>query len=154
MKYYSALLILFCLHTFNGYGQDHDYQGIPSLIWPKLYNISFEKGTDNFGEYDIPVFSKEVINLEKKEITLPGYIVPFEGTTESKTFLFSALPLNACFFCGVGGPESVIEIHMESPIRYVENAVEMKGILKLNKDNPDQHFYILENASLLGKVNN
>jgi hypothetical protein len=128
------------------------YTGFPSLIWPKLYNIQFEKVKDNLGEYEKPIFSKETKALNGKEVTLPGYMVPFEKGVSGKVFMLSSLPLNACFFCGVGGPESVVEVHLKEAIRYTEKPIEIKGILKLNDKNPDQMIYQIDQAGFTGEI--
>lgn len=72
------------------------YTGFPSLVWPKLYTITFQK--DPNGEFDKPVFTKEVKALAGKEVVLPGYIIPFQGVTKESHFMLSSLPINACFF--------------------------------------------------------
>lgn len=122
------------------------------MIWPKLYSTKFEKATDDSGEYERPVFSASVKSLEGKAVTLPGYIVPFENELKSKVFMLSSLPLNACFFCGVGGPETVVEVHTTTPITYTDKPVQIKGVLRLNATNPDQMIFLLEQAEVIGEV--
>jgi len=128
------------------------YKGFPSLIWPKLYDIKFEKAKDNLGEYDKPIFSEAVKSLNGKTISIPGYMVPFENGMKGSHFMFTSMPLNACFFCGVGGPETVVEVFAKNPVTYIEKPVEIKGTLKLNSTNPDQMIYIIENAEVIGEV--
>ena len=132
--------------------QKNTYKGFPSLIWPKLYDIQFVKATDNLGEYDKPVFSAPVKALQGKTISLPGYMVPFENGIKGTRFMLSSLPLNACFFCGVGGPETVVEINSKEPVTFTEKPVEIRGVLKLNERDPDKMIYILENAEVVGEV--
>jgi hypothetical protein len=104
------------------------YSGYPSLVWPKLYSIHYTQSKDELGDYEKPIFSADVKAMEDKIISLPGYIVPFEtGITKSKQFILTSLPLNACFFCGVGGPETVIEVVLKNPIQYTEKLIEIKG---------------------------
>src|SRR5690606_12958021 len=103
MKKPLLLFILFMMAA-AAYAQKSSYQGLPSLVWPKLYDITFTSGKDEFGDFEKPVFSDAVKSLENKVIVLPGYMVPLENGTSSTTFMLSSLPLNACFFCGVGGP--------------------------------------------------
>jgi len=124
------------------------YKGLPSLLWPKLYNITYQKK----GEIDKPIFTKELLALSNKQITLPGYMVPFENGMKGTHFILSSLPLNACFFCGVGGPETVIEIFLKTAVTYTDKPVEIKGKLILNDSNPDKMVYILEAAEFLGAV--
>jgi hypothetical protein len=140
--------VLFVFLAFSSYGQKSIYKGLPSLIWPKLYSINFQKN----GDVDKPIFTKEVLAFSNKQITLPGYMVPFENGMKGTHFMLSSLPLNACFFCGVGGPETVIEIFLSNPITYTDKPVEIKGRLLLNDKDPDKMIYQLLDAEFLGVV--
>src|SRR5690606_37617279 len=115
----KVLTILCLLVTVSSYAQKMEYKGFPSLVWPKLYNISFVKASDDRGEFDKPVFASEVSALANKTIVLPGYMVPLENALKSRTIMLSSLPLNACFFCGVGGPETVAEVHLKTETSYI-----------------------------------
>lgn len=147
-------LILFFLlvASFSVQGQKLAYKGFPSLIWPKLYNVEYEKGKDALGDFEKPVFTESVKALEGKVITLPGYIVPFQNGMKASHFMLTSLPLNACFFCGVGGPETVVEVLAKDPVTYTEKPVEIRGTLKLNDTDPDKMMYVLENAALIGEI--
>jgi hypothetical protein len=152
MKLKICVGIVFMLIAVSAGAQNRSYTGFPSLIWPKLYNIQFEKGKDKLGEFDKPVFSAGAKALGGKRVSLPGYMVPFETGTRGTHFMFSSMPLNACFFCGVGGPETVIEVFARSPVSFAEKPVEVSGVLKLNDTDPDQMIYVLEDAQILGPV--
>jgi hypothetical protein len=128
------------------------YTGFPSLVWPKLYDISFTKGNDQLGEFDKPVFSSATKSLEGKSVLLPGYMVPFTEGVKGTHFILTSLPLNACFFCGVGGPESVVEVFLKNEVSYTARPVEIQGVLKLIDKNPDQMIYVLEKAEFLGEL--
>lgn len=143
------LVIGMVLAGFSTQAQTN-YTGFPSLVWPKLYAITFQK--DPTGEFDKPVFTKEVKALAGKEVVLPGYIIPFQGVTKETHFMLSSLPINACFFCGVGGPEGVVEVFLAKPIPYTDKPVEVKGKLVLNDSNPDQMIYVLKDAEFLGEI--
>jgi len=144
--------LLFVFIPITSVAQKSTYKGFPSLVWPKLYNITFEKAQDALGSFDKPVFTPAVKALNGKSITLPGYMVPFESGMKGNHFMFSSMPLNACFFCGVGGPETVVEVYCPNPVNYSEKPIEIKGILKLNSTNPDKMIYVIENAEILGEV--
>lgn len=144
----KVFVMIFVLASLSSHAQKNKYQGLPSLIWPKLYTIQFKKEKD----FDKPLFSKEVVALANKTITLPGYMVPFENGMKGTHFMLSSLPLNACFFCGVGGPETVVEIFLASPITYTDKPVEIKGKLILNDTDPDKMIYQLIAAEFLGAV--
>jgi hypothetical protein len=146
------IIVLFCLCSFAASAQKSIYKGFPSLVWPKLYNISFVTGNDNLGEFEKPVFTNEVIALRNKSVVLPGYMVPLENGTTSSRIMLSSMPLNACFFCGVGGPETVVEVHLRSQTTYIDKPIEVKGVLQLNDNDPDKMIYILKEAEILGTV--
>ncbi|CAN0449882.1 unnamed protein product [Phaeothamnion confervicola] len=145
----AAMILLGC--ALHGTAQNK-YTGFPSMVWPKLYDIKFEKAKDNLGEYQKPVFSAAVKALNGKVVALPGYMIPFEGGSKGTKFMFSSMPLNACFFCGVGGPESVIEVNTKQPLSFHDKPIEIKGILRLNDTDPDKMIYILEQAEFVDEV--
>jgi hypothetical protein len=136
------------LMAFSSYGQKSVYKGLPSLIWPKLYGIGFQKN----GDSDKPIFTKEVLAFSNKRITLPGYMVPFENGMKGSHFMLSSLPLNACFFCGVDGRETGVEIFLSQPVTYTDKPVEIRGKLILNDKDPDKMIYQLVDAGFLGAV--
>jgi len=146
------LINLFLILIITGYGQKTEYTGFPSLVWPKLYDIKYQTKQDDLGNYEKPLFSDVVKALNGKTVTLPGYMVPFESGLKGNHFILTSLPLNACFFCGVGGPETVIEVYLASAISYTENPIEVRGILLLNDADPDQLIYRLTQAEFLGVI--
>jgi hypothetical protein len=152
LKLRHLLPVLLVLAATNAVAQKSVYKGFPSLVWPKLYNVTFTKSSDQLGEFQKPVFSAEAKSLNGKSVSMPGYIVPFENGVKSSHFMFSATPLNACFFCGVGGPESVVEVYASEEITYTDKPMEIKGVLRLNDKDPDKMIYILEKAELVGPV--
>ena len=146
---------MFCvlvLVSGKSVAQSSAYKGIPSLVWAKLYEISYETASDEYGEYMVPKFSDATTQLEGKVVTMPGYMIPFETGFNETHFILSSLPLNACFFCGVGGPEGVIEVYSSREVKYTDKPIEVKGRLKLNAEDPDQFMYILEDAEYLGEL--
>lgn len=150
MKKIIAVMVLVICQ--NAFAQKKEYNGLPSLVWPKLYDVKFVKATDQNGEYEKPIFGAAAKSLDGKSIILPGYIVPFESGMRSKHLMFTSLPLNACFFCGVGGPETVVEVFLKNEINYSDKPMEIKGVLRINDKDPDKMIYILENAELLGEA--
>ena len=141
MKKVTFLLLLSAHFSFS---QDMDF-----TIWSKLANVEYEKSEDEYGEVYIPAFSQEIDKMEDKELTLPGYIMPFEGMFSPKHIFLSSLPAAACYFCGSGGPESVAEVYLDTPIEFTNEIVQIKGILKLNATDYNQMMYILENAEMV-----
>jgi len=143
------LTVLIIVSTYAS-AQNSQYKGFPSLAWPKLYAIDYSTERDNLGEYKKPIFSSAVKALHGKIVSLPGYMVPFENATNGQQFILSSTPLNACFFCGVGGPETVVEIYLRSSIEYTDKPIQVRGVLKLNDKDPDKMIYLLEAAEFEG----
>jgi hypothetical protein len=147
-SFIPALLLIGSLHAS---AQKTEYKGLPSLVWPKLYDIRFVKAK-TAEDADKPEFGAAAKSLQGKIITLPGYLVPFTDGLTSDHAMLSSLPLTACFFCGAGGPETVVEVYLKSAIRYTEKPIEIQGRLKLNDKDPEKMIYILEQAVVTGEV--
>jgi hypothetical protein len=151
--YFPVLILLISLIGPSGAFSQNDavYSGIKDATWQKLFRIDYEilEDYDEYGDLTVPVFSEDVKQLSGKKITLTGYIFPFENALNSSHLMFTALPVNACFFCGVGGPESVVEIFMNDQIEYVQGKISITGVLELNDSNPEQMMYILNSGELV-----
>lgn len=118
--------------------------------WNTLAKVSYKVEQDEFGELYVPEFANEVKEMEGKEITLQGFIIPFEGMFKPKHLILSSLPIDACFFCGTGGPESVAEVYLKEEIKYTTRPVKIKGRLKINYNDINELMYVLENAAFAG----
>jgi hypothetical protein len=122
--------------------------------WGVFAKTKFEpKYYEKLGEYIFyPSFPAEVKALEGKEITVQGYYVPFAPEGENYIIL-SKYPSSQCFFCGVGGPESVIEVNFgkELPKFQSDDLITIKGKLKLNADVFDHMNFIVQDAVLVSK---
>ncbi len=118
-------------------------------VWRNLSEVSYEISEDNFGELYVPVFSDKIKSLEGKVVEADGYIIPFEGMFKPEHIILSSLPLAECFFCGSGGPETVMEVMMATPIKYTSKRVRVRGKLTLNSKDPEKLMYILTDAELL-----
>ncbi len=116
--------------------------------WFILQRVSFEENsgeTTGFG-MPKPVFPSMIMDKNGTEITLDGYIYPLEGQKASKHFVLSSLPISQCFFCGGGGPETVVEIYSLEEVDYQEERIKMKGTLRVNGYDPMGMLYVLDNA--------
>jgi len=118
-------------------------------VWKSLSEVSYKISEDQFGELYVPVFSANVTKLEGKIVEADGYIIPFEGMFKPEHIILSSLPLAECFFCGSGGPETVMEVMLSSPIKYTSNRVKVRGKLTLNSKDPEKLMYILKDATLV-----
>lgn len=120
-----------------------------NTVWKDLSNVTYKIGQDEFGELYVPVFSDDIKGMEGKVVEADGYIIPFEGMFKPEHIILSSLPLAECFFCGSGGPETVMEVMLKDPIKYTSKRVKVKGKLTLNDKDPEKLMYILQDAELL-----
>lgn len=132
-------LLLFA-SVITGYSQN---------VWRDLSDVTYKIGQDEFGELYIPVFSQKIKSLEGKVVEADGFIIPFEGMFKPEHIILSSLPLAECFFCGSGGPETVMEVMLKNPIKYTSKKVKVRGKLTLNDKDPEKLMYILKDAELL-----
>lgn len=119
-------------------------------MWQTLGKVKIDYLNDKQLGYTVtyPTFTPEILALDGKEITITGYIVPMDEGMGF--FALSALPFQACFFCGKAGMETVMEIHATKAIAYTQRAVKMRGILTLNDSDLMSHLmYILNDAKIV-----
>ncbi|WP_338228134.1 hypothetical protein [Algoriphagus taiwanensis] len=125
-------------------------QGVKAQgVWKNLSEVSYKISEDQFGELYVPVFSENITKLEGKVVEADGFIIPFEGMFKPDHIILSSLPLAECFFCGSGGPETVMEVMLSKPIKYTSKRVKVKGKLTLNASDPEKLMYILKDAELI-----
>ncbi|WP_236636906.1 hypothetical protein [Sinomicrobium soli] len=122
-------------------------QGQQEVTWEDLTDVSFTSKYfgDTDGYFLVPSFGPDVKELEGKEISVTGYflnLAPEEGI-----FMLSQNPMASCFFCGGGGPESVMEIKFRnSPSFKTDEVVTITGVLELNAEDINHCNYILRDA--------
>ncbi len=156
MKAVIWVWILGSISSVSAYAQEDSPKYSDDNIWNTLSKVIYRSTEDEFGMINLPIFSSEIEELEGTEITVPGYIIPaggLEAMFEPDHFVLSSLPLAACFFCGVGGPETVVEVYLKEPIEYTDTPIKIKGKLTLNAHDTYQLMYILEDATLVEEVN-
>lgn len=149
----SLLLSAFAL-LFMGIGLNQ-VQAQDDNLWQSLADLTFKKEYDEMLGFkvDVPVFSETLKELEGKEVTIKGYIIPVEGYKSHTEFVFSAYPYNMCFFCGGAGPETVMEVYAIEAIKYTAEPVTIKGKLELNDSDINRLIYALNDATLVQGVN-
>ncbi|MEB2781092.1 hypothetical protein [Algoriphagus persicinus] len=118
-------------------------------VWKNLSEVTYKISEDQYGELYVPVFSENITKMVGKVVEADGYIIPFEGMFKPEHIILSSLPLAECFFCGSGGPETVMEVDLASPIKYTSNRVRVRGTLTLNSKDPEKLMYILTNGTLV-----
>lgn len=146
MKYFSCFVILYLPLCLKG-------QEVIDVTWKTLAKVTFYEEYNEEFDFNVlyPKFSEEVRQLDGKIITIEGFAIPIEELDYEDILVLSALPYSQCFFCGMAGPESVIDI---KPIKKldrvrVDTKLRFKGRLKLNVKDLSKLNYILEEAVLI-----
>lgn len=118
--------------------------------WELLSSVEIVMGYDDFmgTEMEKPQFSEALLAGEGKRLTLEGFIIPLQQESDQDYFVLSRFPYQSCFFCGAAGPETVVEVYSDRQFRFTDERVRVTGTLRLNRDNPMQLFYILENCEV------
>lgn len=119
-------------------------------LWKTLTEVTYEITKDEYGDVYLPVFSDEIKDVEGEQVEVEGFIIPFDGMFKPTQLILSSLPISECFFCGSGGPETVMEITMKEKIKYTTKRVKIRGTLVLNKKDPDKLMYILKDGVFTG----
>lgn len=145
-----AIAIIFLALGASLQAQEAKVSG--AKLWKTLEEIDYEITKDEYGDLYVPVFSDNIKAIQGKEVEVEGFIIPFEGMFKPEQLILSALPISECFFCGSGGPETVMEITMKKgeKVKYTTKRVKIRGKLVLNRDNPDKLMYQLEVGEYVG----
>ena len=117
------------------------------INWEDLSKVTFvDKYYPKYQQnFPYPTFSKSVKALEGQKLTISGYFLSLDPTSE--IYILSKGPMSACFFCGVGGPETAIEIHFKKkPPFKMDEIISVTGVLELNADDPEHFTYILRDC--------
>jgi hypothetical protein len=125
--------------------------GTPTEVtWKTLTDVTFKdvyvKELDAY--YWKPTFGASVKALENKDIFITGYVIPVDY--DANFYVVSRYPYANCFFCGGGGPESVVDLRFvgKPPRAYkTDERLTFRGKLKLNGDDVYSMNYILIGAA-------
>ncbi len=137
---FSLLILLFWIGTTTQAQVDLDWENLSDGI--SFQELSLKETIPGFSK---ATFSEELAALEGKEVTLTGYFLVLDGNQSS--YMLSKNPMASCFFCGNGGPETVVGLEfLKKPSFKMDELLSVKGILRLNDDNPNQYYYRIEEA--------
>ena len=135
------IIILFILFTKLSFAQKE-------IDWSTLADVEFtDLYIEEVDEYFLyPHFGPSVRELAGKEVMIRGFVLAIDPT--QNYYILSKGPFSSCFFCGVGGPETIVELEMKSSkeVFIMDEVATIKGTLKLNSDDIYQCNYILQDA--------
>lgn len=137
------LLIVFLVSVSSGlYAQRKtSWEDLSKVEWSVKYLEAIEDSIM------YPSFATSIMALQGTQIQVSGYIIPVDVSQDF--YVLSANPNASCFFCGFGGPESIVELQLvdQSTIYSVDELLTFQGTLKLNWEDMMHFNYILENAT-------
>ena len=119
------------------------------IDWDVLSDVEFtDVYMEEVDEYFISTFRPSVRNLAGQEVMIRGFVLAIDPT--ENYYILSKGPFSSCFFCGVGGPETIVELEMKSSkeVFIMDEVATIKGTLKLNADDIYQCNYILQSAEV------
>lgn len=111
------------------------------LPWSKLSNVK----TKAVNKRLLPLFPSTVQALNDKTQRIQGFMMPLQPGEKQKHFLLSSVPLT-CSFCIPGGPESMVEVHSKTAVKYSMEPVVVEGKFAVLHDDPYGLYYRITDA--------
>jgi hypothetical protein len=111
------------------------------VSWKTFAQVELVKQKDRY----VPQFSSSISALDQKEVKVQGFMMPLEMGEKQSHFVLAAMP-TTCAFCMPGGPESMVEVKMKTPVKYTFDALVVTGKLAVLKDDPSGIFYRIVDA--------
>jgi hypothetical protein len=126
---FRLLFILLFFSSLEGTSQTE-------ISWKDLEDVTF---TDEYSEEEdayfyFPKFGSSVKKLNGKEVHISGFMLTIKP--RKGIYILSRDPMASCFFCGNGGPESVIELKLKPghPKFQMDQIVTIRGKLILKNE--------------------
>ncbi|MDB2415055.1 DUF3299 domain-containing protein [Rickettsiales bacterium] len=89
-----------------------------------------------------PDYSKDILALNGKEVTLMGFMFPLSDSDDQTNFLIGPYPLS-CPFEYHSPPSQVVEVVTETPVKFSFDPVTVKGVLEVQHNKETGVFYFL-----------
>ncbi|UJH67194.1 hypothetical protein [Allomuricauda sp. SCSIO 65647] len=126
-------------------------RGQTVLRWSDLTEgISWQQPSSKavFPGFQKATFSPKMKALHGKQVIITGYILVLGG--EQSVYILSKNPMASCFFCGNGGPETMMDLRFgQKPSFVMDELLSVEGTFYLNGNNPNACYYRIENADAL-----
>jgi hypothetical protein len=116
-----------------------------TIPWELLQQArTVQKADRKFG----PEFSREIRQLDKRQVKLYGFMLALDQSALQKRFLLASFPPH-CPFCLPGGPESMVEVIAETPIEFTYEPIVVAGRMAVLDD--DVVYYRLTGAAAVAQ---
>lgn len=103
------------------------------IKWSTFERLQFEEVFDEESAAWLiaPIWTEGLKELNGKKVKITGYIIALDVLGDE--YALSAFPFASCFFCGASGPESVMELSLDTKTKYLTDEVHtFVGTLRLN----------------------
>lgn len=118
------------------------------ISWGLLTDIRYRlRYFDVIGaEMFAPVYSDSLHALQGRKVSVKGHVIPLDD--DGNILALSQNSYASCFFCGKASPASIISMHLEEENKWpkLDEIKTFQGTLHLNKDDPNDFYYVLQNA--------
>lgn len=124
------------------------------MTWEDLADVTFtEKYFPEYGQFFLyPKFGDLVKTFEGETVKIKGYFLNI--SPQDKLFILSKSPWASCFFCGMAGPETAVELQFDDPPRFkTDDIVTITGKFVINPDDVMHFNYILVDCKAEKVVN-
>lgn len=124
----------------------YDYKPI-KIDWALLMEIEYNLKFNQASELKIyaSIFTEALIAFDGKEVIIEGFVIPLDEN--GGMVALSANPYASCFFCGKASSASVMGLYLKKKKLYkIDDFRKFRGMLKLNYNDPDEFYFILEDA--------
>lgn len=111
------------------------------LPWSLLTTVKLRDGPKG----PRPRYTPEQQALNDKTQRIQGFMMPLEPGEKQKHFLLTSVPLT-CAFCTPGGPESMVEVYSQNPVKYSLEPVVVEGRLMVLADDPYGLYYRIKDG--------
>ena len=114
------------------------------ITWETLAQVSVTKQKDRY----IPEFSKQVLALEQRKVTLTGFMLPLEPGLAQKHFLLTMERPDGDF---CGNAEQFAEVLAKEPVKVPSDAIVVSGTFSLVQNDSGELLYRLNDAVIVNK---
>lgn len=93
----------------------------------------------------LPVFKSAQLAMDQKKQRIQGFMLPLEPGERQRHFLLTSVPMS-CSFCTPGGPESMVEVRTQTPVKYSLEPVVVEGLFSVLRDDAYGLLYRITDA--------
>jgi uncharacterized protein len=93
----------------------------------------------------LPEFDKAVLELNKRDVKLAGFMMPLSPGEKQTHFLVTVTP-QTCNFCLPAGPEGMVEVKTKTPFKVTFEPIVLAGKFEVLPNDPAGLYYRLNDA--------